>query len=268
MANMNPQSGSGAPNNMQDTTANLTDQAKQKSTEVVQQAQDTAKSTLEQQKGRAAGSVDAVAQALRQTGQHLHEQNQGSFGQMAEQAAERLEQFSDDLQNKSVDEIIDDVQDIARREPALFLGGAFLLGLLGARFFKASGDRSRSRQMGSTQYGYNQYPRSRGYTQQDLTNYRRQTMNDEYTGTYDRGNYGTTGMETGTGTDLSTTSDYSTGGYSSGSYTSSGYGGGESSSSPAGDNPGASTLGGDQDDEPGSSSFPGSSGSSSRRSDQ
>src|SRR5512138_3749328 len=105
MVNINPQPQSGAVNKMEDTSANLADQAKQKSSEVMAQAQDTAKSTLEEQKGRAAGSVDAVAQALRQTGRSLHAQDQGSFGRMAEQAADRLEQFSDDLQNKSVDEI-------------------------------------------------------------------------------------------------------------------------------------------------------------------
>ena len=38
--------------------------------------------------------------------------------------------------------MIGDVGDFARREPALFLGGAFVLGLMGGRFMKASKVRS------------------------------------------------------------------------------------------------------------------------------
>jgi hypothetical protein len=34
------------------------------------------------------------------------------------------------------------VEDFARRNPAVFLGGAFALGLVGARFIKSSGHRA------------------------------------------------------------------------------------------------------------------------------
>jgi hypothetical protein len=34
--------------------------------------------------------------------------------------------------------MVRNVEDFARRQPALFIGGAFMLGLLGARFLKSS----------------------------------------------------------------------------------------------------------------------------------
>lgn len=181
----------------QDKTDQLAQQAKDKASDVMQQAQDTAKSQLQQQKGRAADSVSSVAQALHQTGQNLQNQDQGGIAQAIEQVASRLDQFSNDLQNKSVDEMFYDVQDFARRDPQLFLGGAVVLGLLAARFFKASSQRQQQyrygqqygRGYGAQQYGtgYTNAPRSQGYTERDLADYRRQTMRDEYTGSYPPG---------------------------------------------------------------------------------
>jgi hypothetical protein len=44
---------------------------------------------------------------------------------------------------------VSEAEDFARRQPALFLGGAFALGLLGARFLKSSGQQAS--QGGSSQ---------------------------------------------------------------------------------------------------------------------
>lgn len=208
---MDPQQ-PGTMNQAQDATSQIADQARQKSGEVMQQAQETAKNTLDQQKGRAAQSVGTVADALRHTGEHLQQNDQGSFGQVANQLADRLEQFSNDLQNKSVDEMIDGVENFARQDPQLFLGGAVVLGLLAARFLKASGERRNQRYYGGQgrygsgnyrgqgqyggQYGQRYYdqgatrastPASRGYTQQDLADYRRQTLRDQQAGQYRSG---------------------------------------------------------------------------------
>src|SRR5512144_989206 len=124
---MNPQDQTGfrqsAGEQTQATADQMAQQVKDKTTDVVQQAQDTARTTLQQQKGRAAGSVGAVADALHQTSQNLHNQDQGPAGQVIDQIASRLDDIANDLQTKTVDEMLDDVQDFARRDPQLFLGG-------------------------------------------------------------------------------------------------------------------------------------------------
>lgn len=201
----------------QDAAGQVADQLSQKTSDLAQQAQQTAKSTLHQQKGQVAGSVDTVAQALRQTGKTLQDQDQAGIGQVVEQAAERLSQFSDDLQNKSVDEIFNDVQDFARRDPQLFLGGAFVLGLLAARFFKSSSRQGYMQQGRSSQYyrqgGAPGYYRSRPaggyYSQQDLTDYRDEALNNEYTGNYRRSGY--VRPAAGTGSEFEAGSTFATG---------------------------------------------------------
>ena len=58
-----------------------------------------------------------------------------------DRAADQLDRFSTRLRERNVSELLHDAQQLARRQPALFIGGAFVLGLLGARFLKSSSDR-------------------------------------------------------------------------------------------------------------------------------
>jgi hypothetical protein len=151
------------------TTDRLTNEAQDKSKEVVDKAKDTAMNTMESQKSRAANNIGNVAEALRQTGKQLRNQDQQGFSRMADTAADRLEQFSDDLQNKDFNEMMDDVEDFARRDPELFLGGAVVLGLLAARFLKSS-NRRRYRQPGFQESTWSTYER-RGYAERGPVGY-------------------------------------------------------------------------------------------------
>jgi hypothetical protein len=72
-----------------------------------------------------------------------------------DQVADSIDGFSTYLRHTDVGTIVDDAQDFARRQPALFLGGAFLVGTIAARFLKSS------RPSASTS-GRPGYPGSRG----------------------------------------------------------------------------------------------------------
>ena len=124
-------------------TSEVVEQAKQKSGEVVEQTRTRAFDMMDEQKSRAAEGLGGVASALRQTGETLRTGDQAQFGQYADREAEAVERFSDELRNKDVNELMHGAERFARREPELFLGGAMLLGLVAARFMKASSRRSR-----------------------------------------------------------------------------------------------------------------------------
>jgi hypothetical protein len=132
-----------------DTTGEVTQQVKQAAGQVATQAQQTAgqvagqardqvASRLSGQKDRAAEGLTSVAQALRQTGQQLRDQDQQAFTGYIESAASQVERVSNYLRQRDLGQLIDDVEYFARRQPALFLGGTFVAGLLGARFLKSS----------------------------------------------------------------------------------------------------------------------------------
>jgi hypothetical protein len=95
---------------------------------------------LTTQKDRATEGIGTLAQAVRQTTDRLRSEEHDTVAHYVERAAEQLEQFSNSLREKDVNELLRDAQRFARRQPALFIGGSFAVGLLAARFFKSSGE--------------------------------------------------------------------------------------------------------------------------------
>jgi len=113
-------------------------QAKEAVGQVAGQAREQVSSRLSGQKAQAAQSLGGVAQALRLTGQQLREQDQAGVTVYIDRVASQVERFSSYIEQHDVGELVGEVEHFARRQPALFLGGAFVLGLLGARFLKSS----------------------------------------------------------------------------------------------------------------------------------
>lgn len=105
---------------------------------IVDRVRERATAQLSSQKDKATDGLGTVAQAVRQTTQNLREQQHDTVAQYVERAADQIERFSERLKNKDVNELLDDAQQLARRQPAVFIGGAFALGLVGARFLKSS----------------------------------------------------------------------------------------------------------------------------------
>ncbi len=109
---------------------------------LIGRVRDRAEAQLSSQKDRATDGIGTVAQAVRQSTQHLRDNHQETIARYAEQAADQLERFSNGLRNRDVGEIVEDVHRFARRQPALFVGSAFAIGVIGARFLKSSSDRA------------------------------------------------------------------------------------------------------------------------------
>jgi hypothetical protein len=59
---------------------------------------------------------------------------------MADAAADRLDLLGGYLQNTSGEQIVNDVQDFARRQPWVVAGAAAFLGVVTARFLKAANE--------------------------------------------------------------------------------------------------------------------------------
>ncbi len=102
-------------------------------------ATDATRSKLSTQKSRASESLGLIAESLRSSGDRLNERNEDNVGKLFNSAADQIQRFAGTLERRDVNEIVNEVETFARRQPALFLGGAFALGLIGARFLKSSG---------------------------------------------------------------------------------------------------------------------------------
>lgn len=118
-------------------------QAQGQASNIAGKAGEQVNSQLASQKDRVAEGLGGFAQSLRQTGQQMRDQDQIGLTGYVDRAASQVESFSDYLRQHDMGQLVDDVERFARREPALFIGGAFVLGLLGARFMKSSRPRPR-----------------------------------------------------------------------------------------------------------------------------
>ena len=121
---------------------------------IVDTVRERAAAQLTTQKDRALDGLGGVADAARKTTQSLREHQHETLAGYVEQAADQIERFSRNLKNKDVGELVRDAQGLARRQPALFVGSAFAIGLLGARFFKSSSPDRGTNRSGAYGSGY------------------------------------------------------------------------------------------------------------------
>jgi hypothetical protein len=126
----------------------LLQQAKQTTNEVVNQVQQQANSQINRQKETAASELSTVVNAVRRFGETLHNEGEGPIARFAAQygdkAADSLDRAARYLREQDPQRLLNDVQNFGRRQPALLIGGAFLLGFAGARIIKSSMDAAGS----------------------------------------------------------------------------------------------------------------------------
>jgi hypothetical protein len=123
--------------------AKIVDQAKQAITHVASdvagQAREQVNTRFDSRKDKAVETIDTVASAIRETSDKL--KGVGPLGDVAGRAADSIEKVADFFEDKQIGDVVRDVEKFARREPALFIGAAFALGLIGGRYLKSSAPR-------------------------------------------------------------------------------------------------------------------------------
>lgn len=119
------------------------------------QAKEKAFGVLDEQKSKVSDGLSSVADSIRQVGENLRGDGGGTNDQNAiaqttarygETLAGKIEDLSGYIEKATLKDLTRDVERFARRQPALFVGGAFLVGVLAARFLKTSAPEKQNRQ--------------------------------------------------------------------------------------------------------------------------
>lgn len=87
---------------------------------------------------QAAEGIGQVAQSIRRVSADMQTE-QPTIANAATTAADQAERVAQYLRQTDARQIISGVEDVARRQPILFIGGAFLIGIAASRFIKAAG---------------------------------------------------------------------------------------------------------------------------------
>ena len=101
-------------------------------------------SRVDEQKNRAAAGIGGIADVFRTASNELRGENE-TLASYVDTASEQMKKFADAIRERGVADMLDDVHAFARRRPALFIGGAFLIGIGIARFLKSSAERGSIR---------------------------------------------------------------------------------------------------------------------------
>jgi hypothetical protein len=129
-----------------------TDQAKAKAQEAAVQTKEKAQEAAGKAKNRLATEVDgrstqageqlrSTADDVRSVATELRGQGKDKPAELAEKAAERVQQVGDYLHRSDGDRLLRDVEDFARRKPWAVAVGGLALGFAASRFLKASSSR-------------------------------------------------------------------------------------------------------------------------------
>lgn len=125
------------------TARSLVDQAKETAGKAYEAVTDKAATKLDEQKSTLSGGISTVAESVRQVGENLGSSSTDSglaeaAAKYTNTAAQKLEDVAGYFETKNVREMARDLEGFARRNPAVFLGAAFGLGFIAARFFKST----------------------------------------------------------------------------------------------------------------------------------
>jgi hypothetical protein len=105
---------------------------------VIDRVKQSATAQFATQKDRSIDALGSVTQAVRSSSQRLRDEKHETIASYVDQAVDQIDTWSRRIKEKDLDQLVTDVQRLARRQPAVFIGGAFAFGLLGARFLKSS----------------------------------------------------------------------------------------------------------------------------------
>jgi hypothetical protein len=125
------------------TARSLMDQAKETAGQAYDAVTDKAANKLNEQKSTLSGGLTSVAESVRQVGENLGSSGTESglteaAAKYTNTAAQKLEDVAGYFETRNVREMARDLEGFARRNPAVFLGAAFGLGFIAARFLKSS----------------------------------------------------------------------------------------------------------------------------------
>ncbi|HEY2866883.1 MAG TPA: hypothetical protein VGJ02_07315 [Pyrinomonadaceae bacterium] len=130
-------------NKLKDSATDLYEHAKDTASDSYDAVATKAKTAVNEQKNQFSAGLKTVADSIRHMGGQLRDAPESNrltdvTSDFTGKAAGTIDNVANYFDRKDPREMVRDVQGFARRNPAIFFGTAFALGLLAARFLKSS----------------------------------------------------------------------------------------------------------------------------------
>jgi hypothetical protein len=129
----------------QKKTKQTAENAQEQASELQSQASSVVSKQLSERASHLSGQLTGTASDIREIGQHLRNQDNPAAAHVADLAAQRVDDVGSYLSGKSGDELLNDLEELARRRPWLAAAGAAVAGFGIARVLSSS-QRARATQ--------------------------------------------------------------------------------------------------------------------------
>ena len=129
---------SGAASQAQEKVQEAAGQAREKAQEGAARAREGFRGQIDQRSTQAGQRVSAQSEDMRTVAQQLREQGKEGPAKVAEQAADRTQRVGRWLEESDADQILNEVEDFARRNPWAVALGGLAVGFAASRMLRAS----------------------------------------------------------------------------------------------------------------------------------
>jgi ElaB/YqjD/DUF883 family membrane-anchored ribosome-binding protein len=140
----------GSVGEAQEKAQEVAGQAQEKAREAAGNAQESVRQQIDDRSTQAGERVASTAQDLRSVGEELRKQGKDTPAKLADRAAEQTEKVGSYLKENGPDRMLEDVEDFGRQRPWAVLAGGAAVGILAARFLKASSRNRYQQRNGSS----------------------------------------------------------------------------------------------------------------------
>lgn len=140
----------GSVGEAQEKAQEVAGQAQEKAREAAGNAQESMRQQIDDRSTQAGERVASTAQDLRSVGEELRKQGKDTPAKLADRAAEQTEKVGSYLKENGPDRMLEDVEDFGRQRPWAVLAGGAAVGILAARFLKASSRNRYQQRNGSS----------------------------------------------------------------------------------------------------------------------
>lgn len=115
----------------------VVDQLKSQATNLRGQAGTRVRDFAEGGKARATGALDELSKVVSDAAESIDERLGGEYGEYARRASDAVAGFADNLRQKNVEDLYDDVRSAVRKSPGVAVGIAAVVGFTLVRLVKA-----------------------------------------------------------------------------------------------------------------------------------
>jgi hypothetical protein len=122
---------------VKEKTRETTDELKQRARRKTDEVKADAEQKADRWTTSLGGRVERLGRALRAAGDTLEDEGEGRMSAMSASAAEAVERMAGYLRDERPNEMLRDLEGMARRNTAVFVATTFAAGLLVGRFFRA-----------------------------------------------------------------------------------------------------------------------------------